>query len=64
MSSEKKLAVFSLSSDPGDYYAGRPFIQEIKKRDPEAIEFYAEASTGNEFLERALQKVAEVDVSQ
>lgn len=24
LSSEKKIAVFSLSSDPGDYYAGRP----------------------------------------
>jgi beta-N-acetylhexosaminidase len=59
---EKKLAVFSLSSDPGDYFAGRPFIREIKKRDPKAIEFYAEASTGNEFLERALQKAVEVDV--
>ncbi|MEE8378170.1 MAG: glycoside hydrolase family 3 N-terminal domain-containing protein [Candidatus Aminicenantaceae bacterium] len=52
LSPEKKIAVFSLSSDPGDYYAGRP------------LEFYAEASTGNEFLERALQKAAEVDVFQ
>lgn len=64
LSPEKKIAVFSLSSDPGDYYAGKPFIQEIKKRDPKAIEFYAEASTGNEFLGRALQKTAEVDVFQ
>ncbi len=62
LNSEKKLAVFSLSSDPGDYYAGRPFIQEIKKRNPEAMEFYAETSTGNEFFEMALQKVAGVDV--
>lgn len=58
----KKIAVFSLSSDPGDYYAGRPFIQEIKKRDPNAVEFYAEASTGNEYFERALQKAEDVDV--
>lgn len=62
LSPEQKLAVFSLSSDPGDYYAGRPFIREIKKKVPKAIEFYAEASTGNEFLERALQKVVDVDV--
>ena len=62
LSSEKKLAVFSLSSDPGDYFAGRPFIREVKKRDPKAIEFYAEASTGNEFLERAIQKAVDVDV--
>lgn len=58
----KKIAVFSLSSDPDDYYAGRPFIREIKKRDPNAVEFYAEASTGNEYFEKALQKAENVDV--
>jgi beta-N-acetylhexosaminidase len=62
LSPEKKLAVFSLSSDPGDYYAGRPFIREVKQRAPKAIEFYAEASTGNEYFERALQKAGDVDV--
>jgi len=62
LSPEKKLAVFSLSSDPGDYYAGRPFIREVKQRVPKAIEFYAEASTGNEYFERALQKAGNVDV--
>lgn len=30
LSSEKKLGVFSLSSDPGDYYAGRPFKKNSK----------------------------------
>ncbi|MFC2167433.1 glycoside hydrolase family 3 N-terminal domain-containing protein [Acidobacteriota bacterium] len=58
----KKLAVFSLSSDPDDYYAGRPFIQEIKKRKPEVLEFYAEASTGTEYFEEALKKAGDVDV--
>ena len=62
LSPEKKLAVFSLSSDPGDYYAGRPFIREVKLRDPKAIEFYAEASTGNEYFERALKRAGDVDV--
>ncbi|MCJ7581246.1 MAG: glycoside hydrolase family 3 protein [Candidatus Aminicenantes bacterium] len=59
---EKKIAVFSLSSDPDDYYAGRPFIREIKKRDPKAFEFYAEASTGTEYFESALQTAGDVDV--
>ena len=62
LSPEKKLAIFSLSSDPGDYYAGRPFIQAIKQRDSQAVEFYAEAYTGDEYLEEALKKAADVDV--
>jgi len=62
LSPKKELAVFSLSSDPGDYYAGRPFIREIKQRNPKALEFYAEASTGKEYFEKALQTAAEVDV--
>ncbi len=62
VSAEKKLAVFSLSSDPGDYYAGRPFIREFKQRNPKALEFYAEASTGNEYFEIALQKAGNMDV--
>jgi len=59
---EKKIAVFSLSSDPDDYYAGRPFIREFKKRIPNAVEFYAEASTGNEYFEKALNEAGDVDV--
>ena len=62
LSPEKKLAVFSLSSDPGDYYAGRPFVREFKQRDPNAFEFFAEPSTGEEYFESALQKAGEADV--
>ncbi len=42
--SEKKVkaAIFSLSSDPGDYYAGSIFVNEIKKLSPDSSEFYAE----------------------
>jgi beta-glucosidase-like glycosyl hydrolase len=60
-SGEKKVAVFSLSSDPGGYYAGRTFIREVKKRNTEAVEFYAEPSTGIKFLKEAVQISKEAD---
>jgi beta-N-acetylhexosaminidase len=43
---EKKLAVFALSSDPGDYYAGRPFAAEVVRRRPGTPVFYADGDTG------------------
>jgi beta-N-acetylhexosaminidase len=43
---EKKIAVFALSSDAGDYYAGRPFAAEIVKRRPGTRVFYADGDTG------------------
>ena len=52
-----KLGVYSLSSDPGGYFEGRPFVREIKKRIPHAVEFYAEASTGKEFLDEVEKTV-------
>lgn len=58
----RKIAVFSLSSDPGDYFAGRTFIQEVKKRCPWAIEFFADAFTGQEFMQDAVEKASEADV--
>lgn len=57
-----KIAVFALSSDPGDYYAGKAFVQEMKAGAAGAIEFYAEASTGQEFLDRAVAEASEADV--
>jgi beta-N-acetylhexosaminidase len=53
-----KLTVFSLSSDPGGYFAGRPLVDEIRGRlkNPgrDLRAFYAEASTGREFIETAV----------
>jgi len=50
---ERKLAVLSLSSDLGDYFAGRPFVAEMRKRFPAAAAFYADGDTGREALEEA-----------
>lgn len=58
----QKMAVFALSSDPGGYFAGRTFVREMKKRIPRAMEFYAEASTGDEFIAKALEKTKEAGV--
>jgi beta-N-acetylhexosaminidase len=57
----QNMAVFALSSDPGGYFAGRTFVREMKKRVPRAMEFYAEPSTGDEFLAKALESTKETD---
>lgn len=59
---DQKIAVFSLSSDPGGYFAGRTFIQEFEKRCPEPIIFYADAFTGQEFIQEAVEKARDADV--
>lgn len=59
---DQKLAVFSLSSDPGEYYAGRPFIREVQRRCEKTSEFYAEPTTGSEFLEEAVRMVEDADM--
>jgi beta-N-acetylhexosaminidase len=59
---DKKIAVFSLSSDPGGYFAGRTFIREILERSPEAIGIYADAYTGDEFLADGMKIASEADV--
>jgi len=60
--SGKKIAVLSLSSDPGGFFAGRPFVAALKKRDSEISEFYAEATTGKEYFSRALFLARKADV--
>jgi len=55
------LVVFSLSSDPGDYYAGRQLIREIEQRCPQAKAFYADADTGIEELEVAKKMASEAE---
>ncbi|MBN1223895.1 MAG: glycoside hydrolase family 3 C-terminal domain-containing protein [Candidatus Aminicenantes bacterium] len=57
-----KIAVLSLSSDPGDYFAGEPFVMEMKKRLLGVYEFYAETSTGQEYLDEAQKNACEADL--
>ncbi|MHB8093744.1 MAG: glycoside hydrolase family 3 protein [Candidatus Aminicenantales bacterium] len=59
--SGQKVAVISLSSDPGDYFAGRVFAAEMKKRIPALQEFFADGDTGQESLDAAAQKASEAD---
>jgi beta-glucosidase-like glycosyl hydrolase len=58
----QKIAVFSLSSDSGGYFAGRAFVRAMKRRVPRAFEFYAEASTGAEYIAEAVEKIEDVDI--
>lgn len=58
----QKIAVFALSSDPGGYFAGRTFVREVKRRVPRAFEFYAEASTGDEFIAEAVDRARDAQV--
>jgi len=60
--SQKKIAVFSLSSDADDYYAGRPFIREVERRRPGIFSFYADAFTGQEYIQEAAAKAADSDI--
>jgi len=57
-----RIAIFSLSSDPGDYFAGRVFIDEIEKRCSEVNSFYADCFTGEKFLKERVKKASEADV--
>jgi beta-N-acetylhexosaminidase len=59
---ERKIAVFSLSSDPGDYFAGRAFVAEMKKRDPGILGFFADGDTGQEELDADVARCSGVDL--
>jgi beta-N-acetylhexosaminidase len=59
---DRKIAVFSLSSDQGDYFAGRTFIAEMKKRDPGILSFYADGDTGQEELDADAAQCAGADM--
>jgi beta-N-acetylhexosaminidase len=58
----QKIAIFSLSSDPDGYFAGRPFVQQIEKRSSTVFSFYADSSTGADLIQEAAQKAIEADV--
>jgi beta-N-acetylhexosaminidase len=51
-----------MSSDPGGYFAGRTFVQEVKKRYPEALSFFADSFTGDEFIQEAVEKAKDAEV--
>lgn len=53
-----KIAVFSLSSDLGDYFAGRSFAEALRSRAPGAEAFFADADTGRESLDEAFAKAS------
>jgi beta-N-acetylhexosaminidase len=57
----EKLAVLSLSSDLGDYFAGRAFVSAMRSRFPGAAAFYADADTGQEALDEAFGKAASAE---
>lgn len=54
----KKVALFSLSSDPGDYYAGKEFAENVIKRSPWIQVFYADGDTGQESLDASAARAA------
>lgn len=59
---EQKVAVFSLSSDPGDYFAGRSFVRAVEKRCSDIITFYADAFTGEEYIDEGIVSARDADV--
>jgi beta-N-acetylhexosaminidase len=59
--SAKRPAVFSLSSDKGDYYAGRAFANAVKARSAGAQIFYADGDTGRDSLYEAVLQSAGAD---
>ena len=60
--SKQKVAVFSLSSDPGGYFAGKIFALEVEKRSPDTLSFFADAYTGEKFLSQDFSQAQQADV--
>jgi len=59
----RKVVVLSLSSDEDNYFAGRPFIQEVIKRRPDAVFGFADAHTCPEEISAGLEKAKLADVA-
>jgi beta-N-acetylhexosaminidase len=59
---KRSIAVLALSSDMGDYYAGRTFVEAVRKRAPQARVYYADSGTGRETLDEAYAAAASADV--
>ena len=62
LSSGSRIALYALSSDPGEYYAGRTFAREIRERSGGLSVFYADAFTGEEFFQRAIRTHRNADI--
>ena len=58
----QSIAILSLSSDPGGFFAGRTFVREMKKKSSRIMEFYAEATTGQDYLDSAFKNARNADV--
>ncbi len=59
---DKKIVLLSLSSDPGDYFAGRRLAAEIVSRLPGTKVFYADGDTGRDKLAEALSAASSADL--
>jgi len=57
-----KIALWTLSSDPGGYFAGEAFIRAVKKILTPVNIFRADAFTGKGFIEQALTEIREAQV--
>jgi beta-N-acetylhexosaminidase len=57
----KRIAVFALSSDLGDYHAGQAFVNAMMKRNPGCEAYFADGDTGREALGEAETKAAGAD---
>ena len=58
----QSISVYSLSSDPGGYFMGRAFVRAMEKRNTQVKTFYADAYTGEQYIQEALQRDRRVDV--
>jgi beta-N-acetylhexosaminidase len=63
ISSDKNLVFISLSSDEGDYFAGRRLATELARRWPSIKIYYADADTGKEKLEEAFNAAEKADLA-
>lgn len=59
----KRVAVLSLSSDPGAYHAGQAIVAAVSKRAPGAVAYFADGDTGQETLDAAAAGAARADVA-
>jgi beta-N-acetylhexosaminidase len=57
----KRIAVFALSSDLGDYRAGQAFINAMRKRSPACEAYFADGDTGGEALGEAEARAGGAD---
>ena len=57
----KRIAVFALSSDLGDYHAGQAFVNAMMKKNPGCEACFADGDTGRESLGEAEAKAAGAD---